>query len=151
MGDRYRLPFADRVPSVPTGPLHGGLPFPGALPGEQLQHVRLGRAPQPSLGAPVVRGPQQARQSQAGLQPPCPAPARLHALSAPLLAAAAPRARLHRRSPREEAPAAEAQGRPIPASEEPRPCQVPAEIPLRVVPRRERWRRTDRAPGSFGE
>ncbi|XP_031964922.1 fibroblast growth factor 5 isoform X2 [Corvus moneduloides] len=133
----------------PLSPVHGGLPLPGALPGEQLQHLRLGRAPQPSLGAPVVRGPQQAGQSQAGLQPPCPAPARLHALPAPLLAAAAPRARLHRRSPREEAPAAEAQGRPIPASEEPRPCQVPAEVPLRVVPWWGWWHWRDWALGSF--
>ncbi|XP_063271290.1 fibroblast growth factor 5 isoform X3 [Prinia subflava] len=37
----------------PLSPLHGGLPLPGALPGEQLQHLRLGRASQPSLGAPV--------------------------------------------------------------------------------------------------
>lgn len=90
MGNRYHLAFASCVPSVPAGPLHGGLPFPGALPGEQLQHLCLGRASQPSLRAPVVRGPQQAGQSQAGLQPPCPAPACLHTLPAPLLAASAP-------------------------------------------------------------
>ncbi|XP_064272405.1 fibroblast growth factor 5 isoform X2 [Passer domesticus] len=114
----------------PLSSLHGGLPLPRALPGEQLQHLRLSRAPQPTLGPPVVRGAQQARQGQARLQPPRPAPARLHALLAPLLAAAAPRARLHRRPPREEAPAAQAQGGSVAAS--PEPWQVPAEVPLRV-------------------
>ncbi|KAM6206050.1 fibroblast growth factor 5 isoform 1-T1 [Sarcoramphus papa] len=117
-------------------PVHGGLPVSGALPGEQLQHLRLGRPPQPALGPAVVRGPQQAGQSQAGLQPPRPAPARLHALPPPLSAAPAPRARLHRHPPRKEAPAAaETEGRPVLASEKPQPRQVPAEVSLRVVRR----------------
>jgi len=135
-GDGRNQPRANGAPgSVPAGAVHGGLPVPGALPGEQLQHLRLGRAPQPALRAPVVRGPQQAGQSQAGLQPPRPAPARLHALPAPLPAAPAPRARLHRHPPRKEAPAAtaETEGRPEPASEKPWPCQVPAEVSLRVA------------------
>ncbi|XP_058276654.1 fibroblast growth factor 5 isoform X2 [Hirundo rustica] len=65
--------------------------------------------------------------------------------------ATGPRARLHRCSAREEAPAAKAQGRPVPASEEPQSCQVPAEVPLWVVPRRGccRWRET-RHRGAFG-
>ncbi|KAM6206052.1 fibroblast growth factor 5 isoform 3-T3 [Sarcoramphus papa] len=120
----------------PLSPVHGGLPVSGALPGEQLQHLRLGRPPQPALGPAVVRGPQQAGQSQAGLQPPRPAPARLHALPPPLSAAPAPRARLHRHPPRKEAPAAaETEGRPVLASEKPQPRQVPAEVSLRVVRR----------------
>ncbi|XP_074398070.1 fibroblast growth factor 5 isoform X2 [Zonotrichia albicollis] len=119
----------------PLSSLHGGLPFPRALPGEQLQHLRLGRAPQPPLGPPVVRGAQQARQGQARLQPPRPAPARLHALPAPLRAPAAPRARLHRGPARQEA-AAQGPARPGPAAQEPRPRPLPAQVPLRVGPRR---------------
>lgn len=80
----------------------------------------------------MVRGAQQAGQSQAGLQPPRPAPARLHALPPSLSAAPASRARLHRHPPREEA-AAETQGCAVAASEKPQPCQVPAEVSLRVA------------------
>ncbi|XP_074444598.1 fibroblast growth factor 5 isoform X1 [Larus michahellis] len=118
----------------PLSPVHGGLPFSGAFPGEQLQHLRLGRAPQPALGTAVVRGAQQAGQSQEGLQPPRPPPACLYALSAPLSAAPAPRARLHCHPPRKEAPAAaKTKGRPTPASEKPWPRQVPSEVSLRVA------------------
>lgn len=129
-------------PLLSTGAFHIRVPVPGALPGEQLQHLCLGRAPRPPLGPRVVCGPQQAGQSQAGLQPPRPPPARLHTLLAPFPTAPPTTAGLHCHPAREEAATTSSatttkeNGSGHPAAAQPRLCQIPPQVSLWVaVPR----------------
>lgn len=59
--------------------VHRWLQIQGALPGEQLQHLRLGDPQEPQDWSGVVRGPQQEGESENGLQPKGQIPACVHA------------------------------------------------------------------------
>lgn len=62
------------------GAIHGRLQVLGAFPGEQLQHLCFSVAPEPPDGTGLVRGPEQERKIQDGLQPQGQITARFYTL-----------------------------------------------------------------------